>query len=353
MNKGRYMEEVKVTLRTDAFTRALPGLEASLLRLCDPSNIWESPESFRVIYGYLKGGSNSKYGVTEHLSALLSEYATLVNFMDQLLRPIKAPAVEAAFSKMHPTTLSRPAWDYSWTGLLYGGDPIARTNLTRRMMLWLLSPPADEDELGISELWDVIEKAYLTKTEMSINEYWEVESIVSKSPRWHHIPSADSGTPTPFVYVPPLVSKPSESSTSSHSFLQSNAALSSSTKLKSRPHAATSDAEICITPAPAPQSTHPVYELPARQLKVMQNLSRQNARDQMGKISWKDLCKVRVFQTHAVCFDNLDTIDHYAFMCRHSRRWDLILTIQLPALLSLSSHQMRMTALSASTGKCS
>ncbi|KIM90578.1 hypothetical protein PILCRDRAFT_1847 [Piloderma croceum F 1598] len=113
VNKGRYMEEVKVTLRTDAFKRALPGLEASLLRLCDPSNIWESPESFRIIYVYLKGGSNSKYGVTEHLSALLSECATLVNFMDQLLRPIKAPAVAAAFATMHPTPLSCPAWDPS------------------------------------------------------------------------------------------------------------------------------------------------------------------------------------------------------------------------------------------------
>ncbi|KIM90577.1 hypothetical protein PILCRDRAFT_812335 [Piloderma croceum F 1598] len=163
----------------------------------------------------------------------------------------------------------------------------------RHVILWLLSPPADEDELGISELWNVIEKAYLTNTATSIDEYWEVESPVSKSPRWHHIPSADSGTPTPFTYVPPLVSKPSEHSTSSHSPLQSNTGMSSSTKLKSRPHVATSDPEIRITPAPAPapQLTHPVYELPARQLKVMQNLLRENARDKRGKISWKGLCK--------------------------------------------------------------
>jgi len=223
-----------------------------------------------------------------------------------LLRPIKAPAVAAAIAKVDVSTteLSRPAWDTSWIGLLYGGNPIALANLMRPAAFQISSPSTEEDEQRISEFWNVIDDAYLANTTKSIDEYWQVQSTVSKSPRWNHVPSADSGTPTPFTYVPPVVSMPSERVTSSHSYLQSHAA--GAAKLKSRPDVAPSDTQSHVVAAPEPHlSTHPVYKLPARSLKVMKNLMRQDTAggDQNGKVSWKDLCKVQI---HAACHANLN-----------------------------------------------
>ncbi|KAJ7799948.1 hypothetical protein B0H14DRAFT_3491066 [Mycena olivaceomarginata] len=205
-NQGRYLEDVTVTVKPDAFQEALPGLEASLLRLCNPETIWESPECFRIIDGYIRCPTVPKTYITTRISDILSEYAALTIFMDLLLRPFKAPSIQELYRKSPvspPSVPRRPGWDPSWTGMKYGGDPIHMLNFIPHMTKKLLSV---EERDWLPKLWGAIDDAYLTNTSKSINDYWEVEVIVERPPQWHDNRDKTSSG----IYVAPPVALLSE-----------------------------------------------------------------------------------------------------------------------------------------------
>ncbi|KAJ6631343.1 hypothetical protein B0H10DRAFT_1978327 [Mycena sp. CBHHK59/15] len=298
VNKGIYLTEVKVTVKPEAFQEALPGLEASLLRLCDPDSIWESTECFRIIDGYTRCPTVPNIYLTERISELLSEYASLTMFMDFLLRPFKAPLIQELFRNSQissPPRLQSPGWDTSWTGMLYGGEPIYRIELSRLILQKLINKEGTD---WLPTLWQKIDNAYLVNTSKSINDFWEVAGFAEKPPQWH-----DDRDLVNEPYVPPSVMSTSERVQSSHSYLKSSMPSTSSVKQKSRatmPGGYVStidsdDSDLEDGPAPPPQYNHAVYELPRKTLKILHRLLRDRidgVQESEGKVTWKDTCKV-------------------------------------------------------------
>ncbi|KAJ6534024.1 hypothetical protein DFH09DRAFT_1180889 [Mycena vulgaris] len=296
-NMGRYLEEVTVSLKPNALEEALPSLERSLLRLCDPETIWESPECFRTIDGYIRCDSVATPHITKRISKLLSEYASLTTFMDFLLRPCKAESIQELYRNSpipSPTIPRRPGWDTSWTGLFYGGDPIYRLNFVPHMLKKFINS-AEPDWL--LALWKGIDNAYLKNAAKSINDYWEVAAVEERPPQWH-----DSRDPESSPYVPPSVASGSERVQSSHSYLKSSASPENSVKAKSRPtlpgeypeHGDEPQIEIAPVMNPPPQNEHAVYELPRKTVKIIHRLLRDKIEgtSSEGKVTWKDICKV-------------------------------------------------------------
>ncbi|KAJ6593179.1 hypothetical protein B0H19DRAFT_1089253 [Mycena capillaripes] len=297
INRGRYLEDVKVTVKPNAFDKALPGLETSLLRLCNPDTIWESPECFRIIDGYIRCAAVPKDYITKRLSDLLSEYASLTVFMDFLLRPFKAPLIQEFYAKSPvspPSVPRRPGWDTSWTGMLYGGDPIYAVNLIPHMGRKFAGVQEPD---WLSRVWKAIDDAYLANTSKSINDYWEVAPVEQRTPQWHDKPVEAN------IYVAPPVAVASERAQSSYSYLKSFIFPESSAKQKTRasmpgeylePDVAAVDVEIAPV-VTDPQVDHAVYELPRKTVKIIHRLLRNRvdgAQESEGKVTWKDVCKV-------------------------------------------------------------
>jgi len=292
INHGRYLEDVKVTVKPDALQEALPGLEGSLLRLCNPETIWESPECFRIIDGYIRCPTVPKPHITPRISEILSEYAALTIFMDLLLRPFKEPSIQELYSKSPispPSTPRRPGWDTSWTGMLYGGDPIYAVNLILHMKKKRLGV---EELDWLSTLWRMIDDAYLANASKSINAYWEVEAVVERPPQWH---DKKRDEPSSSAYVEPSVALPSERVQSAYSYLKSFIFPESSVKQKTRPFVPGEVPPPDVPPMEigVPPLQHPVYELPRKTVKIIHRLLRvDGAQGLEGKVTWKDVCKV-------------------------------------------------------------
>ncbi|KAJ7496585.1 hypothetical protein FB451DRAFT_1208148 [Mycena latifolia] len=297
-NHGRYLEDVKVSLKPDALEEALPSLERSLLRLCDPATIWESPECFRIIDGYIRCDTVPTPHITKRISELLSEYASLTIFMDFLLRPFKAEAIQAFYRASpapSPPIPRRPGWDTSWTGLYYGGDPIYMLNFIRPMIQKSFGQAPPD---WLPNLWKVIDDAYLRNAATSINEYWEVAAIEGRPPQWHDT-RAQASTTSPYV-DPPSVAPVSERVQSSHAYLKSNSSLENAPKAKSRPsmpgeypEADEAEIERILVESMANLALqHAVYELPRKTVKIIHRLLRDKVEDSEGKVTWKDVCKV-------------------------------------------------------------
>ncbi|KAJ7125413.1 hypothetical protein C8R44DRAFT_783046 [Mycena epipterygia] len=237
-NSPRYLEDVEVRLKPDALQQALPGLETSLLRLCDPDAMWDSPQFLRVIDAYIRCTKIPGSHITERLSELVSEYASLSRFLDLLLRPFKAPSIRKFYRDSHihsPPIPRQPGWDISSTGMLYGGQPIYRLNFARRMLEKEFHREAPD---WLSSLWKTIDDTYVENTSKSINDYWEIASVEERPPQWH-----DSRNQT-------------------------------------------SSADVAV---------HAVYELPRKTVKIIHRVLRNQdggSEDSEGKVTWKDVCKL-------------------------------------------------------------
>lgn len=171
----------------------------------------------------------------------------------------------------------------------YGGDPIHMLNFIPHMTKKLLSV---EERDWLPKLWGAIDDAYLTNTSKSINDYWEVEVIVERLPQWHDNRDKTSSG----IYVAPPVALLSERVQSTHSYLNSSSSPQSTVKQKSRGSTTgdvqPSDPPMEILDGPALQ--HPVYELPRKTVKIINRLLCQKIDGaQEGKVTWKDVCKVR------------------------------------------------------------
>ncbi|KAJ7645957.1 hypothetical protein DFH06DRAFT_580644 [Mycena polygramma] len=283
----------------------MPGMEASLLRLCNPETIWESPECFRTIDGYIRCPTVPKPYITKRLSDLLSEYASLTIFMDFLLRPFKAPSIQEMYRKSPvspPSVPRRPGWDTSWTGMLYGGDPIYRLNLGVHMQRRFMGIQTED---WLSRLWKAIDDAYPANTCKSIHDYWEVAAVEERTPQWHNKQELPVGP-----YVAPPIAQVSERAQSSYSYLKSFNVAEGSSKQKSRPSMPDglpepdvplmeAEALPVVDQLVAPlQADHTVYELPRKTVKLIHRLLRNKfdgAQELEGKVTWKDVCKVRAW----------------------------------------------------------
>ncbi|KAJ6497386.1 hypothetical protein C8R45DRAFT_125755 [Mycena sanguinolenta] len=215
--------------------------------------------------------------------------------MDFLLRPLKAPSIQEFFlisPVSIPPTPRRPGWDTSWTGMVYGGDPIYALILAQPMLKKLLQT-AEPDWLVT--LWAAVDDTYLAKTSKSINDYWEVPVVAERPPQWHDKPErVEPSSP----YVPPPVSQPSDRVQSAYSYLASLVFPEGNDKQKTRPPMSAEEGQrdtppVEIVHEPLPQ--HPVYELPKKTAKILYRLLRQKiegAPESEGKVTWKDVCKV-------------------------------------------------------------
>jgi hypothetical protein len=144
----------------------------------------------------------------------------------------------------------------------------------------------------LPKLWGAIDDAYLTNTSKSINDYWEVEVVVERPPQWHdNQDKTNSG-----IYVAPSVALPSERVQSTHSYLHSSSSPQSTVKQKSR-GSTTGDVQPSGPPMEildGPALQHPVYELPRKTVKIINRLLCPRIDGaQEGKVTWKDVCKVR------------------------------------------------------------
>ncbi|KAF8161784.1 hypothetical protein K438DRAFT_1731517 [Mycena galopus ATCC 62051] len=300
-NQGRYLEDVKVTVKPNALQEALPGLEKSLLHLCNPEAIWESPDHFRIIDHYIRCPTVPKPYITARIGEILSEYATITIFMDFLLRPFKAPSIQEMYRKSPispPSVPRRPGWDTSWTGMVYGGDPIYALTLVPHMSKKFLKPGVTEQN-WLPTLWKAIDDTYLANTSKTINDYWEVKAVGERPPQWHGKRDETGGS----TYVPPSVALSSERVQSAYSYLTSIISLQSHVKQKSRPSmpGEYEPPEVDVPPMENlhlhdPPSQHPVYELPRKTVKIIHRLLRHKVEgaqvEPEGKVTWKDVCKI-------------------------------------------------------------